>query len=145
MIHMIWYYSNLVNIKKICCVCIRRNRKFRVPSMTRWFRFRISKPTRNLSENQSVYIQRKILPWACLKIKECTESWPWILGDLSGHGWNGGREWHFERCWSHGSAGQCKLLGGRVCCTRSCCHEHCSTHITNTGSICTGVYFVYFL
>lgn len=41
---------------KLSCVCIRRNRKFRVPSMTRWFRFRISKSTRNLSEKQRVFI-----------------------------------------------------------------------------------------
>lgn len=115
-------HSNLVNIIKICCVCIRRNRKFRVPSMTRWFRFRIFKPTRNFRKTESVYNHRKILPWACLKIKECTESWPWILGDLSGHGWNGGREWHFNRCWSCGSTGQCELLGARVSTPRSSCH-----------------------
>lgn len=96
-------------------------------------------------QKTSVYIQQKLLPWACLKIKECTESWPWILGDLSGHGWNGGREWHFKWCWSHGSAGQCELLSGRVCSARSSRHEYCTTYSTNSSSICTGVYFDLYL
>ncbi|CAB3236343.1 unnamed protein product [Arctia plantaginis] len=61
----------------------------------------------------------------------------YVTGDLSGHGWNGGREWH-KRFWSHGSAGQCKLFGCRDCTPRRGCHQYCATHIANTSSFCTG-------
>lgn len=62
-----------------------------------------------------------------------------ILGDLSGHGRNGGGERHLWRSWLGGPVGGRGLLRRR-CAARRGRHQHRAAHAADAGTLCTGTH-----
>lgn len=108
--------------------------------MTRWCRFRISSSTMCFYSNHAMEFNKLIFNPKVYSVQGMHRMVTLnILGDLSGHGRNGGGERHVRRCRRYGSHDECWCLYWRR--NSTCCYQHRAAYLTRPSAISSGVYF----